>query len=74
MYQTHKILSKNQSMRIKELNVSKELGQHSPKHEIVRIIKDTYHKLRTGDFLHYALFLPNGKHSQWWEKASFRTK
>ncbi len=60
------------SMKVK-IN-SKELSSNSPKYDIYRIIKDTHHKGRVGDFLHYALFLPNSKHSHWWEKASFRTE
>jgi hypothetical protein len=46
----------------------KTLTIKSKKFEMCNIIKDKYHIHHSGDFLHYAVFIPNSKDPDWREK------
>lgn len=59
-------------MNTKSMNTkSKSINSKSKKFDIYQVIKTKYHTMRTGDFLHYALFLPNSKDPDWREKGCF---
>lgn len=49
----------------------KLINSKSNKFAICEVIKTKYHVRRTGNFLHYALFLPNSKDPDWREKGGF---
>ncbi len=50
---------------------TKIINPKSNKFAICEVIKSKYHSSRTGDFLHYATFLPNAKDPDWREKGRF---
>lgn len=52
-------------------NNSKSINSNSNKFSIYEVIKAKYHSSRSGDFLHYATFLPNSKDPDWREKGRF---
>lgn len=47
----------------------KTITNKSKKFEICDIIKTKHHIHQTGTYLHYAVFLPNSKDPDWWEKG-----
>lgn len=49
----------------------KSISIKSNKFEICNIIKSKYHIHLSGDFLHYAVFLPNSKDPDWCEKGRY---
>ncbi len=54
------------------MKITKLVNPKSKKFEICDIIKAKHHIHRSGDFLHYAVILPNGKDPDWREKVGFR--
>ena len=53
------------------MKTTKTINSKSNKFAICDIIKTKYHSTRSGDFLHYATFLPNAKDPDWREKGFF---
>ena len=53
------------------MKTTKTINSKSKKFAICEIIKTKYHSTRSGDFLHYATFLPNAKDPDWREKGLF---
>lgn len=53
------------------MKITKVVNSKSKKFDIYEVIKSKYHTHRSGDFLHYATFLPNAKNADWREKGGF---
>ncbi len=53
---------------------TKLVNSKSKKFEICELIKNKYHIHRSGEFLHYATIMPNGKDPDWREKVCFRNE
>jgi hypothetical protein len=49
----------------------KSITTKSKKFDMCEIIKSTYHIHLSGDFLHYAVFLPNAKDADYYEKGIY---
>lgn len=47
----------------------KTINPKSKKFDIYNTIKENYHTIRSGNFLHYATFLPSAKDPDWREKG-----
>jgi hypothetical protein len=56
------------------MKIIKVINTKSKKFSICEIIKTKFHSNRSGDYLHYALILPNGKDPDWREKGRFRNE
>ncbi len=52
----------------------KSITPKSKKFDICEIIKTKHHIHLSGDFLHYAVFLPNAKNPDYFEKGRYRNE
>lgn len=51
--------------------MAKTVSSNSAKFKIYDTIKSKHHLIHSGDFSHYALFLPTSKDADYWEKGLF---